>query len=117
MSLTKKYNVEAYAVHPAPDRFVTLKLKNSGNFMTFQLDTGADCNVIPVHLYKQATGDVMMVNVKPSDNRPTIVAFGGTKLSLRGQVMLPVSRGKTRCTPRCSSIAWTQSLHWHVEHF
>ena len=83
------YNVEAYTVHPAPDRFVTVKLRNSENFMKFQLDTGAECNVIPIHLYKQAMGDIMMVNMKPSDN--TIVAFGGITWSLRGQVMLPVS--------------------------
>jgi len=87
------YNVEAYTVHAAPDRFVTLKLRNSENVNKFQLDTGAECNVIPIHLYKQAMGDI---NVKPSDNK--IVAFGGMKLSLRGQVMLPVSRGKTWCT-------------------
>ena len=89
------YNLEAYTVHPVS---VTLKLINSGNFMT----TRAECNVIPVHVYKQATGDVMMGNVKPSDNR--IVAFGGTKLSLRAQVMLPMSRGKTRCTLRCKIV-------------
>ena len=89
------YNLEAYTVHPVS---VTLKLINSGNFMT----TRAECNVIPVHVYKQTTGDVMVGNVKPSDNR--IVAFGGTKLSLRGEVMLPMSRGKTRCTLRSKIV-------------
>ena len=62
------YNVEAYTVHPAANRFVTLKLRNSGNFIKPELDTGAECSVIPVHLYKQETGDIMMGNVKPSDN-------------------------------------------------
>ena len=38
--------------------------------------SGAECNGIPVHVYKQATGDVMLGNVKLSDN--TIVTSGGT---------------------------------------
>ena len=32
------------------DQFVTLKLRESGNFMKFQLDTGAECNVVPVEM-------------------------------------------------------------------
>ena len=32
----------------APDRFVTLKLQESGNFMKFQLDTGAECSVVQI---------------------------------------------------------------------
>ena len=36
---------------------VTLQL-DSGNYMRFQVDTGAQCNVIPLDLYKKATGDL-----------------------------------------------------------
>ena len=35
------------------DRFVTLKLRESGNFMKFQLDTGAECNVVPLECTKK----------------------------------------------------------------
>ena len=35
---------------------VTLKV-SSGNFIRFEIDTGARCNVLPVHIYKKATGD------------------------------------------------------------
>lgn len=35
---------------------VTLKVA-SRNFIRFEIDTGARCNVLPVHIYKKATGD------------------------------------------------------------
>ena len=35
-------------------QLVTVQLQ-SGNYIRFQLDTGAQCNVIPVNLYKKAT--------------------------------------------------------------
>ena len=38
-------------------QLVTLKLE-SGNYVRFQPDTGAQCNVVPLHLYKKATNDV-----------------------------------------------------------
>ena len=44
----------------------------------------------------------MMDHVTHSDN--TTVAFGGTKQSLRGQVLLLVSRGDTRCTLHCNLV-------------
>ena len=47
-------------------------------------------------------GDVMLGNVKQSDN--TTMAFGGTKLSLSGHAMLPVSCGKRRFTLRCNLV-------------
>ena len=98
-----EYHVqEVSCVQPATDKFVTLKLRNSGNYMKFQLDTGAECNVVPLHMYKKATGDIKLRNVTPSND--AIVAFGGTKLTLKGRVLLPVSRGETRCTLRCNLV-------------
>lgn len=38
-------------------QFVTLCL-NSGNYLRFQVDTGAQCSVVPLTVYKKATGDV-----------------------------------------------------------
>jgi len=45
-------------------QLVPLKLVNSGSFFRFQPDTGAQCNVIPVHLYKQACNDEDLSNVR-----------------------------------------------------
>ena len=46
--------------------------------MKFLLDTGAECNVVSLKLYKEVTGDVLLQNVKPSYD--AIVAFGGSKM-------------------------------------
>ena len=59
--------------------------------MKYQLDTGAERNVVPLYLYNKATGDVKLSNVTPRND--VIVAFGGTKLTLRGRVLHPVSQG------------------------
>ena len=50
----------------APDdsQLATLKLE-SGHYLWFQPDTGAQCNVVPLHLYKKATKDFDLRNVTP----------------------------------------------------
>ena len=52
-------------------QLVTLKIKN-GNCIRFQLDTGAQCNVLPPHIYKAATKDVYLENI---DNRVNIIYY------------------------------------------
>ena len=76
------YEQQVSYVQPATDRFVMLKLRNSGNYRKFQLDTGPECNAVPLHLYKKATGDIKLSNVTPCND--AIVAFGCTKLILSG---------------------------------
>ena len=83
---------DVYVLREAPlkkcasDQFMTLKLQKSGNFMKFQLDTGAECNVVPLEMYKEVTGDVLLSKVVPSMD--AIVAFGGSKMLLAGCVLL-----------------------------
>ena len=48
---------DIYSITLDDSELVTLKLVNSGSFLRFQPDTGAQCNVIPMHLYKQACTD------------------------------------------------------------
>ena len=45
---------EISAVTLDDSQLVTLKLE-SGNYLHFQPDTGAQSNVVPLHLYKKAT--------------------------------------------------------------
>ena len=52
------------AVDMDASQFVTLKLE-SGNYPRFQVDTGAQCNVLPLQLYKKATKDIKLANVAP----------------------------------------------------
>ena len=62
-------------VHCLDDsQFVTLRIK-TGGFIRFQVDTGAQCNVLPLDTYKEATGDRALREVTPTNSRVT--AYGG----------------------------------------
>ena len=51
------FQVFRVSAHQIPDSsLVTLKVL-SGNFIRFEIDTGARCNVLPIHIYKKATGE------------------------------------------------------------
>ena len=65
------------------EQLVTLKLE-SGNYIRFQADTGAQCNVIPVSVYKKATKDLSLTQVTPTNSK--ITAYGGTSLPVVGTV-------------------------------
>ena len=56
--LDKVFGVqEISAVTLDDSQLVTLNLE-SGNYFRFQPNTGAQCNVVPLHLYKKATKNV-----------------------------------------------------------
>lgn len=58
------YATHISAIELDDSQLVTLKL-SSGNYLRFQPDTGAQCNVIPVKLYKKATKDYKLERVTP----------------------------------------------------
>ena len=80
---------------------VTLRL-DSGTHIRFQLDTGAQCNVLPLSIYKKATKDKKLVNVRTS--YMTITAYGGTTLPVIGTVRLRVWRGNYHCLLDCKLV-------------
>ena len=53
---------------------VTLKVL-SGNFIRFEIDTRARCNVLPIHVYKKANSDFDLKYVTPA--RSSIVSYNG----------------------------------------
>ena len=61
--------------------------------MTFQQDTSAECNVVPLEMYIEVRGDVLLSKVMPST--VAIEIFGGSKKLLAWHVLLPVSCGDT----------------------
>ena len=99
--LTRSFPTEISAVNLDDSQLVTLKLE-SGNFLRFQVDTGAQCNVIPLELYKKASRDFKMTRVIPA--RTTITAYGGTTLPVVGSVILRVWRGDRRCKLDCKLV-------------
>ena len=68
-------------------QLVTVKLE-SGNCLRFQPDTGAQCDVIPLGLYKKATNDTDLKGVKQA--KTAIAAYSGSRLPVVGQVIIPV---------------------------
>ena len=91
------------AVQLDDSQLVTLKQK-PGNFLRFQPDTGAQCNVI--HLYKKATKDVGLEHVK--QYQTAIVAYGGSKIPVVGEVQIHVSRGDYQCLLDCKLVDSTE---------
>jgi len=63
-------------------QLVTVQLK-SGCYVRFQVDTGAQCNVLPVHLYQKATKDYSLTQVDPV--KSYIVAYGEPPCQWWGQ--------------------------------
>ena len=80
---------------------VTLKL-DSGNYIQFQIDSGAQCNVLPLKMYKRATKDVQMNDV--SKCQSTILAFGGSRLTVVGEVRVRVWRDDYKCILVCKLV-------------
>ena len=87
--------------HLDESELITLRLE-SGNYLRFQPDTGAQCNVILVSLYKKATRDFKMENV--NSIQTPLVAYGGTQLTVVGQVILKVYRNDTSYRLDCKLV-------------
>ena len=72
-------------------QLVTLQLE-SGNFIRFQPDTGAQCNVLPLHVYKLASDDHGLEKVKSADT--SLVVYEGSKIKVIQHVTIRVWRNK-----------------------
>ena len=83
------YQIEVSTVRLDDSQLVTLRLE-SGNFVRFQPDTGAQCNVLPLHIYKKASKDDKLKKVNRS--QASLVAYGGSKIKVMGHVSIPVCR-------------------------
>ena len=66
-------------------KLVTLKVE-SGNFIRFEIDTGARCNVWPLHIYKKATGDFDLKHVNPA--KSSIESYDGGNIPVLGNVKI-----------------------------
>ncbi len=82
-------------------QLVTLKL-DSGNYLRFQVDTGAQCNVIPFGLYKNATRDYRLKKITPVNQQ--ITAYSGTTIPVCRTTLLRVWRGDKRCKLNCKLV-------------
>ena len=94
---------QTYTSHTSPEdsQMVTLRLE-SGNHSRFQVDTGAQCNVVPLNVYKKTTNDPALAQV--SFSRMRITAYGGATLPVVGTVCLRVWRGNYHCLLDCKLV-------------
>ena len=77
--------LQVSAIHLRPEQTITLQL-SSKNAIRFQIDNGADCNVLPLHVYRSATGDHELQKVKPSTT--TLWAFGQKRVHTLSEVRI-----------------------------
>jgi len=83
------FPMEVATVELDNSQLVTLKLE-SGSYIQFQTDTGAQCNVIPLEIYKKVTRDFSLTHISPSQT--AITAYGGKSMPVAGTVRLKVWR-------------------------
>ena len=84
------------------EQTVTLKISPKVG-IRFQIDCGADCNVLPVHVYKAATCDFKLRNVVPSET--ILYAYGQTGNRSAGRVRIQVWRGDLTTHLECELIS------------
>ena len=66
------------------------------------MDTGAQCNVVPLELYRKATKNHKLAHLMP--DRQKITAYGGAEIPVIGTVLLRVWRGDSRCRLDCKIV-------------
>ena len=81
--------------------YIMFKLE-SGNYLRFQVDTGAQYNIIPLSLHKKATKDCNLAHVIPADT--IITTYGRNTLSVVGKVLVRVWHGDFRCKLDCTLV-------------
>ena len=95
------YQTQISEISIDDSQLVTLTLE-SGNYLCFQVDTGAQCNVVPLELYKKVTMDHKLAHMMP--DRQKITAYGGAEIPVIGKVLLRVWRGDFRCWLDCKVV-------------
>ena len=92
---------EIAAITLDDSQLVTLR-SESGNYLRFQPNTGDQCNVVPLHVYKKATKDVDLCNVTPVNM--AIISYGGSSIPILGTGHLRVWRRDFRCLLDCNLV-------------
>ena len=77
-------------VHLRDKHMVTFKISDKAAIRC-QIDSGADCNVLPLHVYKPASQDWHLQRIRPS--RATLFGYGRQPIQPVGCVTLRLQRG------------------------
>ena len=98
------FPTQIVAVELDDSQFVTLKLA-SRNFLRFQVDMGARCNVIPLALYRQATKDHKLRQITLGKSQ--ITAYRGETLPVTGHVLMDVQHHNRPYKLECKLVNCT----------
>ena len=66
------------------------------------MDTGAQCNILPLGTYKEATSDRVLKNIISTNT--VVTAYGGATLPIVRRVLLRVWRGRTKYYLECKLV-------------
>lgn len=75
-------------------------------YIKFQIDSGADCNVLPAHIYKAALKDFQMNNVRHSSM--ILYGYGQKGTRSMGRVKIHVERDDRSCDLICELLEGKQ---------
>ena len=95
------YQIEVAAVKLDDSQLVTLKLE-SGNFIRFQPDTGAQCNSLPLQVYQKASKDEKLEKVNRT--QASLVVYGGSKIKVIDCVSIRFWRNERSCLLDCRLV-------------
>ena len=62
--------------------------KEAANIVKIQVDTGAQCNILPAEIYIKVTGDTLLQSIKPC--KKEIISYTVERRQIAGKVTLPV---------------------------
>lgn len=113
---------EISAVTLDNSQLANLKLE-SGNYLHFQPNTWAQCNVVPLHLYKEVMRNFNLLNMAHVST--AIISYGVTSIPIPGRVRLRVWREDFRRLLDCNLVdskqgtqayTWKETLSWNEHH-
>jgi len=90
------YYIGSVAENKPQARMAVIKLQISSptpeTEVQFQIDTGSQCDILPIWIYKQVTGDSQLQRLKPCQKE--IVSYTGEHRKITGKVNPPVWSGR-----------------------
>ena len=80
----------------------------SSNDVTFLMDTGAECNLLPLNVYKRVTGDLHS-NFLNARGKSVLVLANGDEQPIEGKATVYVSRKGGAHKSQCSPAPWVST--------
>ena len=97
---TDQYEISTVGEQPSRANKALVNLyvnrRQLGNEIRFQVDTGSECDLLPLKMYKSITGDNTVERLEKCNN--SIVSYTGERKQIAGKISLPVCHKDRRKT-------------------